>query len=241
MNLHLICSFMSLPFRFLLPGLLLLTAAAPVLAQTAPPSNAAAAAGPAEGDNLQLRVGLNAARVFRHSSYQGLFSRVPLSLGAEYALSRRFTLYGQVDADLELFRNDPGRNLTKPLLPTGALSVGARYYYNQEGRAQHNRARGPFVGNYLAVELHTEMLSYPELVVTSPYPAFEGYYTTRTDYAPTLNLLWGMQRRLSRNFLFDFNAGVGVGAKRSDAHFGGYSPGPLNLSTQVNLGIYFGR
>lgn len=232
---------MSRPFRFLLPGLLLLISSALSLAQNALPSNAAPADVPAEADKLQLRVGLNAARVFRHSSYQGLLSRVPLSVGAEYALSRRFTLYGQVEADIELFRNDPGRNLTKPLLPTGALSVGTRYYYNQEGRAQHNRASGLFVGNYLAVELHTEKLSYPDFVVTRPYPALEGYYTTRTDYAPTLNLLWGMQRRISRNFLFDFNAGVGVGAKRNDAHFGGYSSGPLNLSTQINLGIYFGR
>jgi hypothetical protein len=119
--------------------------------------------------------------------------------------------------------------------------VGGRYYYNQEGRAQHGRARGSFVGNYLAAELHTEMLRTAEFVVTSPYPSLEGYYAYRTDYTPTLNLLWGMQRRLGHNFLFDLNAGVGVGPTRSDAHFGGYSAGGLNLSTQINLGVYFGH
>lgn len=230
------------PCSALLPALLLLLSIAPVLAQTVPPTAATAEiSAEADAGKWQLRLGLNAARVLRHSSYQGLFSRVPLSVGAEYALSRRFTLYGQVDADAELFRNDPGRDLQKPLLPTAALGVGVRYYYNQDGRARHNRARGAFIGNYLAVELHTEKLSYPGFVVTSPPPAFSGYYATRTEYAPTLNLLWGMQRRISRNFLFDFNAGVGLGAKRSDAHFGGYSSGPLNLSTQINLGLYFGR
>ena len=241
MKFHFI-SFLMMCFRLsLFPALLLSFTG---FAQTAPPTSAPApgSAVPAEaGDRLQWRVGLNAARIFRHGNYYGLGARVPLSAGIEYALNRRFTLYGQAEADLALFRNDPGRNLKSPLVPTGALSIGARYYYNQEGRAQHNRAHGSFVGNYLAAELHSEMLRYPEFVVTNPYPDFEGYYVQRTQYVPTLDLLWGMQRRLGRSFLFDLNAGVGLSPSRSDAHFGGYSAGGLNLSSQVNLGVYLGR
>jgi hypothetical protein len=223
----------------LLPGLLLtgLTGFAQTLAS---PSTSEKAAEPLT-DKVQVRVGLNAARIFRHGNYYGLGSRVPLSAGVEYALNRRFSLYGQADADLGLFRNDPGRKVDSPLLPTGALSIGGRYYYNQAGRARHDRARGSFVANYLAAELHTEMLRTPEFVITTPYPNLEGYYTYRTSYTPTLNLLWGMQRRLGSRFLFDLNAGVGIGPTRSDAHFGGYSAGGLNLSTQINLGVYFGR
>jgi hypothetical protein len=224
----------------LLPGLLL--AGLTSYAQTTAPLPAAdQVSADVLTDKLQVRVGLNAARIFRHGSYYGLFSRVPLSAGLEYAASRRFTLYGQVDADLGLFRHDPFRRVDQPLVPTGALSVGGRYYYNQEGRARHNRAQGAFVGNYLAAEFHTEMLRTPEFVVTTPVPNLEGYYRYRTTYVPTLNLLWGMQRRLSRSFLFDLNAGVGLSPTRSDAHFGGYSVGGLNISTQVNLGVYFGR
>ena len=223
-----------------LPGLLLV--GLPSFAQTAvplPPGATPAVDIPT--DKVQLRVGLNAARLFRHGGYYGLISRVPLSAGIEYALNPRFTLYGQVDADLGLFRRDPGRKVDQPLIPTGALSIGTRYYYNQEGRARHNRARGPFVGNYLAAELHSEMLRTPDFVLTSPYPDFNGYYVYRTHYTPTLNLLWGMQRRMGHHFLFDFNAGVGLSPTRSDAHFGGYSVSGLNVSTQINLGVYFGR
>ena len=224
---------------FLLPGLLVagLTSFAQPAVSLAVPEKPA----DAPTDRLQVRVGLNAARALRHGSYYGFISRVPVSVGAEYALNRHISLYTQVDAELGLFRHDPFRKIDQPLVPTGALSIGGRYYYNQEGRARHDRAQGSFVGNYLAVELHTEMLRTPEFVVTTPYPNLDGYHTYRTDYTPTLNLLWGMQRRLGRNFLFDLNAGVGVGPTRSDAHFGGYSAGGLNLSTQINLGVYFGR
>lgn len=224
---------------FLLPGLLV--AGLTSVAQTAAPLPTQERLADAPTDRLQVRVGLNAARAFRHGGYYGLLSRVPLSVGVEYALNRRFSLYTQADADLGLFRRDPFRKTDQPLVPTGALSIGGRYYYNQAGRAAHNRAQGSFVGNYLAVELHTEMLRTSEFVVTTPFPNLEGYYAYRTSYTPTINLLWGMQRRLGRSFLFDLNAGVGVSPTRSDAHFGGYSAGGLNLSTQVNLGVYFGR
>lgn len=240
MNFHFISILMRRFYHCLLSGLLLLAAASTSFAQTAVAPGSGEEA-PASADRLQLRIGLNVARNFRHTNYYGYGERVPVSVSAEYALNRRFTLYGQVDAELGLFRQDPGRNLTKPLVPTGAFSIGTRYYYNQDGRMQHNRAHGLFVGNYLAAELHTEMLRYPAYVLTSPYPTPDGYYALRSEFTPTLNLLWGMQRRLGRNFLFDLNAGVGLGAKRSDDHFGGYSAGALNLSTQLNLGVYFGR
>ena len=58
-------------------------------------------------------------------------------------------------------------------------------------------------------------------------------------YASGLNLVWGMQRRLGRNFLFDFNAAAGLAPFRSDANIG-YSTSRLNITTQLNLGIYFG-
>ena len=66
-----------------------------------------------------------------------------------------------------------------------------------------------------------------------------GSYALHCDYVPRLNVLWGMQRRLGCNFLFDGSAGIG--ASRSDLNFGGFSSDSLNLSGQLNLGIYFWR
>ena len=170
----------------LLPALFLLANATGGLAQTnapVPPGPAAPAAAPSR---LLLKVGLNAGRTLQWGSYYGLSARLPLSLGAEYLLNPKFTLYGQLDADFGLSRREAyfgDRNL---VAPTGAAGIGARYYYNQAGRARHNRVHGPFVGNYLALEARTE-LRRRALGLSD-------------RYTPGLNAVWGMQRRLSRNF-----------------------------------------
>ena len=190
-----------------------------------PEASAPAAEVPSE--KMLLKVGLNAGRALRYGGYYGLSVCLPLSVGAEYALSPKFTVYGQLDADFRLGRRNEYFVNQGFVIPAGALGLGARYYYNQAGRARHERAHGLFVGNYLALEAHTELRQR---------------YAQRADVAPGLNLLWGMQRRLGRNFLFDFNTGVGLGPRRSDSYLGYSSPGGnLNVTTQFNLGIYFGR
>lgn len=223
------------PTPFLLSGFLLLASATLSLGQTvpAPPeatpvSLTAAAVAPSEAtpDRLLLKIGLNAGRSLRWGGYYGLAARLPVSLAAEYALSSKVTVYGQLDADFRLSRQNAYFGDQDFFIPTGALGVGARYYYNQAGRERHNRSHGPFVGNYLALEAHAEGRQR---------------YGNRNDLAPGLNLLWGMQRRLGRNFLFDFNAGAGLGPLRTDSYIGYSNGGNLNITTQFNLGIYFGR
>ncbi|GAB3859482.1 hypothetical protein GCM10028822_36100 [Hymenobacter terrigena] len=210
--------------RSLLLGLLVLAGTLYSQGQTAP-----AATVPTEttADRLLLKVGLNAGRALRYTGYYGLSARLPLSVGAEYALSSKFTLYGQADADFRLFKNNTHGGDGNFAIPAGGLGIGARYYYNQAGRERHNRPHGAFVGNYLALEAHTELRQRAGL---------------RNDVAPSLNAVWGMQRRLSRNFLFDLNAGIGLGPYRSDSYLG-YTPNNsnLNITTQLNLGVYFGR
>lgn len=88
--------------------------------------------------------------------------------------------------------------------------------------------RGLFVGNYLAVEAHTE--------VRQNYGS-----DLRNNFSPGLNLVWGMQRQLGRNLLFDFTTGVGLGPSPRDMGFADYTPSQFNITTQFNLGIYFGR
>jgi hypothetical protein len=210
--------------RFLLPGLLVLAGTTCSLGQSAPSATTPTETAP---DRLLLKVGLNAGRALRYTGYYGLSARLPLSVGAEYALSSKFTLYGQADADFRLFKNNTYGGDGEFAIPAGGLGIGARYYYNQAGRERHNRPHGAFVGNYLALEAHTELRQR---------------YGLRNDVAPSLNAVWGMQRRLGRNFLFDFNAGLGLGPHRSDSYLG-YSPNNsnLNFTTQLNLGVYFGR
>ena len=243
MIFHFICSLLMCLTRLLLPGALLLAASIPSLAQTAPAPSAmpeTTVLPAAEPSRLLLKVGLNAARAFRWGGYYGMPFRLPVSAAAEYQLNSKFTLYGQLDADFAIPRHTSYFGERTPLLPTGALSIGSRYYYNQAGRAQHNRAHGAFVGNYLAAEIHTEMWNRYEFEGASlVIPT--GSYALRRDYVPTLNVLWGMQRRLGRSFLFDASAGLGIGASRSNLNFGGFSSGALNLSGQLNLGVYFGR
>ncbi|MBF9221633.1 hypothetical protein [Hymenobacter ruricola] len=215
-------------FRTVLPGLLILAATATSHGQTAPvapttPEDVATPLAPDDAHKLLLKVGLNAGRSVRWSGYAGWSGRTPVSLAAEYALSPRFTLYGQLDTDIDVLRRRSLDGNTMPLVSSGAIGVGGRYYYNQVGRARNNRAHGLFVGNYLGLELHTELERYGSSLRTGP----------------SLNALWGMQRRLGRNFLVDFNAGVGYGPNRSATT--GYNTSAGTIATQFNLGIYFGR
>ena len=213
--------------RTLLPGLLILTGTAASHGQTVPPTTSEAVAAPvtpgeAAPRNLLLKVGFNAGRSIRWGGYEGWLGRTPIALAAEYALGPKFTLYGQVDADLMALRRLSSEGPTYPVLSSGAVGVGGRYYYNQEGRARNNRAHGLFIGNYVGLEAHTELEKFGNFRI-----------------GPSLNAIWGMQRRLGRNFLFDFNAGIGYGPN-SDATTG-YRTSAGTIATQFNLGIYFGH
>ena len=223
--------------RFFLPGVLLLASAAHSAAQTAPvpvaapplPNAGSSLSAEAAPDKLLLKVGLNAGRALGwggYGSYEGFLGRAPLSVGAEVALISKFTVYGQVDADFSLHRRASYYGERNPLISSGAVGLGGRYYYNQAGRARHNRAHGPFIGNYLGLEAHTEMRRPP--------------HRGTAQAAPALNLLWGMQRRINRGLLFDLNAGVGVGSNQSSA-VPGFTPASLTITTQLNASLYFGR
>ena len=219
--------------RPFLPGLLLLAGTTASRAQTVPSASPVSAAAAVVADlptaatahPLLLKVGLNAGRAFQWGGYHGRLYQVPVMVGAEYSLNSKFTLYGQLDADFGIRRRSSFSGERSNLVPSGAVGLGGRYYYNQAGRARHNRAHGPFIGNYLGLEARTEV---------------QRYYGRQIDFAPALNAVWGMQRRLNRNFLFDFNAGVGVGPIRNYA-VSGFSPSGTTITTQLNFSLYFGR
>jgi hypothetical protein len=211
----------------LLPGLLLLAGTTITFGQSTTPLSTEPVE-PASQKTL-FKLGVNPGRLLQGTRlrfYDGAV--LPISLGVEHMLNDKFSVYGQLDADFGFYRYRSALSPdieTKVFIPTGALGVGARYYYNQAGRAAHNRAHGAFNGNYLALEAHTEARRF-------------GYSSTPASYAPSLNAVWGMQRRLGRHFLFDLNAGVGFGRAFQT---GESYPARTTLTTQLNLGIYFGH
>lgn len=215
--------------RPLLSGLLLLAGTTSSLGQTHPAPSIISESAPAPAEvaprRILLKAGLNVGRALRWSGYNGFRFQAPLSVGAEYLLSPTFTLYSQLDADVSLHRPVSFSGEHANLVPSGAVGLGGRYYYNQAGRQRHNRAHGPFVGNYLGAEVRTEAYQF---------------YEHSPILLPAFNVVWGMQRKLGRNFLFDFNTGVGLGPTRNQANFG-YSTGFTTITTQFNLGLYFGH
>ena len=172
-----------------------------------------------------VKLGLNAGRAMRYSGYYGLAARLPISVALETALGSHVTLYGQLDADVGVVNHNEYLGDQHFTVPSGALGLGVRYYYKQAQRAQQGRAHGLFEGSYLALEAHNEA---------------HRRYDQPTDFAPSLNVVWGTQHRLNRYFLFDFNAGIGLGPARNNSYLG-YHTNIGNINTQLNFGLYFGR
>lgn len=208
---------------------LLLSGATLSQAQTIPAPPAVPAAQPAAAGattevparKTLLKVGLNAGRALMNRGPYGISAKLPVTVGAEYLLNSRFTVYGQADTDFNLFGRERDFYSQSRLVSGGAISLGVRYYGNQVHK--------PFEGYYLGAEVHTELL---------PGFAFLG----RAN--PALNVICGVQRRLGENFLFDLNAGVGIGANRfTEIYYPSpyAKPSPLSITTQLNLGIYFGH
>lgn len=236
-------------YRLFLPGPLLLAATTLSFGQTVtPPSPPEVTVTEATPDRLLLKVGLNAGRALSWSGYNGLMTHAAVAVGAEYLLNSRFTLYSQVDADVALGRNSYYHGEGNGLISSGAVGIGGRYYYNQAGRVQHNRAHGPFVGNYLALEATTELnrRQFELYDYTSSY--YPTPYTTeyRTQVTPLVTVQWGWQRRVGQHFLYDAGIGLGLLARPATYSYYPYSGHFDTLyrfesTLAINLRLYFVR
>lgn len=246
---------MPTPFSTKLPALAALLAL-PILlhaqdpATPAPVQTEMATTGPVPRPYL-LKIGFTPSRLLPEYRYDGLNWVVAPSLGAEYQLGRHVNLYGQADVDFAVARRYTyygGSNDKEALVHSGAVGLGVRYYYNQAGRERHNRAHGPFMGNYLALEstvelYHRQFYSYAYGTYPNPTPLRIGYHTELT---PLVNLYWGMQRRVGQHFLYDVNAGIGVLARPTYyyGYYYAYYNNPLYRFTPdlaINLRLYFVR
>ncbi len=176
------------------------------------------------------KVGLRLTRLrYAHDSQAWQFL-LPLSLGVEYRLAPRLSLYTQLEADL-LTTNTSGRRRggQNGALSAASAALGVRYYY---GRA-HQAA--PIFGRYLALEGSAD---WEKLTGTGALTN-NRRRTTPAVLTPSVYALWGVQHRLRRHALYDISAGAGLLAPayynverpRGSTHW--------NVGGQVNLRLYF--
>ncbi|SNC77302.1 hypothetical protein SAMN06265337_3885 [Hymenobacter gelipurpurascens] len=217
--------------------ILALVATTPIIARAQSPSHppteaiAPAAPEPAPTKNtlFKLGTGLTRGAGLGFGDFRGV--SVPVVLGVEHHLSPAVSIYGNLSTGLHLTRRRY-YSYNAPLLIDPGSDAGVRYYYNQEKRKSKGRATGPFVGNYLALHSSSAFYTYQRQSSTERLHIGYGY--------SSLNLIWGMQRRIGRHGLFDGYAGAGVSNQYTmgPGNFPDYKRRPnLNLEGVVKISL----
>jgi hypothetical protein len=179
-----------------------------------------------------LKVGLRATHISYSGSSQAWSLVVPLSLGAEYRLAPRFGFYGQLEADLQTSRTATRRRRSQAVaVPSAALGVGLRYYYNQPRRGEPLR-NANFYGSYLALEGNLERNAVAGRYVN------QSRRQTAAGLTPGLYAYWGTQHRLRHALLYDVSVGLGFQAP-TYYNFENIAPAHYNIAVQANLRLYW--
>lgn len=223
-------------FHFLKPVFLCGSLASLALTSQAqsPPSRADSAA-QLPASPLLLKAGLRLTH-FRYSSDTKAWQLLmPLSLGAEYWVAPRLSLYGLLEADLLASRTTTRRRGAQSnVVPAAAFSLGLRYYYGAPRPAQA-RAASPALGRYLALDGGAE---YEQLGAITTAARRRTVPATLT---PALYALWGVQNRLRPALLYDLSAGLGLLAPAHHYHAEWpTSAAHWNVGAQVNIRLYLG-
>jgi hypothetical protein len=190
----------------------------PVVAQAAP------------SPKVLVKAGLRLTHLFYLPNGRNWQLVLPSSLGLEYRLRPRFSLYGQAEADVSAGRGPRGRR-AQALLPTAStnVGVGARYYLNQPDTCRPH-CRPERWGNYLALELSTELTPL----------ARRGRRPRGLDASqltPAVFAFCGAQHRgPGQRLLYDVNAGFGLEARASTTEARGARL--WDVAAQVNLRVY---
>ncbi|SNR75557.1 hypothetical protein SAMN06269173_106154 [Hymenobacter mucosus] len=175
------------------PATLLAQTNSPAATPADPPSPASTAVGTPRNTMVKLGTGLTRGFRFRTNTLTA-----PIVLGVEHHITSAWSVSGNAYAGLEVIEGKY-YDSTLPLVRECGADIGARYYYNQEKRRQKGRATGPFTGNYLSAM--TTATFYANANADGAHYRY-GY--------STLNVVWGMQRRIGRHGLFDAYAGGGI-------------------------------
>lgn len=197
-------------------------------AQALPPDSAARA------PCLLLKAGLRLTRLHYVHDGQTWQLLVPLSLGAEYRLAPRLSLYGIAEADLTASRTAyRRRNARNGSVSAADGGLGARYYYGRP-RAGHLAAASPEFGKYLALESGA---AWQQLAITGA-----SRRNVPASLTPSVFARWGIQNRLLPHLLYDLDAGLGVLAPAHYYHFErARGAAHWNMGAQVNIRLYFGN
>jgi len=182
---------------------------------------------------LLLKAGLRLTHLrYAHDSKSWQFL-LPLSLGAEYRLAPRFSVYTQLEADMQATYTSNRRRATRrSTLAAASVALGVRYYYGGGPSA------APRVGRYLALEGTTdwEQLTDARWLRASS----NGRRATPAVLTPGIYALWGVQHQLRRHAYYDVSAGAGVLAP---AYYNFERPNTINrwnVGGQASIRLYFG-
>jgi hypothetical protein len=182
---------------------------------------------------LLVKTGLRLTHLRYSSESQTWQFIVPASLGVEYRLNPRFSIYGLAEADLRasnVFAKR--RRQAVSAIPSAGLDMGLRYYYGQPKQLAARRASESY-GNYLALEGGVERNEIAANYLNRMRRQMP------TSLTPSLYLLWGTQHRLRQFALYDVNAGLGVLAPPY-YNFEHLGAAHYDVAAQVNIRIYYG-
>jgi hypothetical protein len=213
--------------QFLLLGAGLLALVSPAAAQQATPDSAQ------HFRPLLLKVGLRLTHFrYAHDSKSWQFL-LPLSLGAEYRVAPRLSVYTQLEADMQATHTSNRRRATRrSTLAAASVALGIRYYYGGGPQA------APRFGRYLALEGTTE---WQQLMDARWLRArSNGRRATPAVLTPGIYALWGVQHRLRSHTYYDVSAGVGV---QAPAYYNFERPKTTtqwNVGGQASIRLYFG-
>lgn len=205
----------------------LLALASPAAAQQAAPDSARLPR------PLLLKAGLRLTHLrYTHDSKSWQFL-LPLSLGAEYRLAPRLSVYTQLEADMQATYTSNRRRATRrSTLAAASVALGVRYYYGG------GPPMGPRFGRYLALEGTTD---WEQLTDARWLRArSNGRRATPAVLTPGVYALWGVQQRLRGHVYYDVSAGVGVLAP---AYYNFERPDVANrwnVGGQASIRVYFG-
>jgi hypothetical protein len=206
----------------LLPGL--------VPAALAQPAGAAMPPMPEASPKWLLKSGLRLTHLFYLPGSRNWQLVLPSSLGLEYRLKPRLSLYAQAEADVSAGRGPRGRR-GRAMLPTAStsLGVGTRYYFNQP--AATSPARQPERwGNYLALEFNAE-------ITQAAQRGRRGRGQNAGLATPAVFAFYGAQHSgPGRRLLYDVNAGLGIEAPAYASEPRTFRP--WDMAAQVNLRVY---
>jgi hypothetical protein len=176
--------------------------------------------------------------VSRHSSnWQAV---VPAAVGLEYRLNSRYSLYTQLDANVQLANDARSRRkmAVRTALPTTALGLGGRCYYGRPSGALRTTNEAPDFGRYVALEAGCELTQSQRSTTRGLAVSRRPGWNNAALLAPYVFARWGVQNRWRSHMLYDLNAGLGLVAPvRPAAEYTGANH-RLDIAAQVNVSLY---